>query len=68
MTNDPTLGELRDQGKLGNSVAHLYGRLLGAHWRDYPVSFGHKAIALERERHERGIDLRGRVGRNHRAA
>ncbi len=68
MTNDPTLGELHADGKLGNSVAQLYGRLLGAHWREYPVSIGHKAIEIERERHQRGIDLRGKAHTNHRAA
>ena len=58
MTIDPTLGQLHDEGKLGDSVANLYGRLLGPHWREYPVSFGHRVVAVERERHQRGIDLR----------
>ena len=68
MSNDLTLGELHADGKLGNSVAQLYGRLLGTHWREYPVSIGHEAIAFERERHQRGIDLRGKANTNHRAA
>jgi hypothetical protein len=69
MTTDPTLGELHKEGKLGNSVANLYGRLLGANWREYPVSFAHKAVAIERERHGRGIDLRERrSSAGHRAA
>ena len=69
MTTDVTLGQLHDAGRLGKSVANLYARLLGTHWREYPVSFGHKAIAMERERHQRGIDLRARQNSaRHRAA
>ena len=69
MTTDPTLGELHTEGRLGNSVANLYGRLLGPHWGEYPVSFGHRAVAIERERHQHGIDLRGQRGTaSHRAA
>jgi len=56
--DDGTLGELERDGRIGNALALLYGRLLGSGWRECRVSAAHEAIAYERYRHEHGIDLR----------